>query len=41
MTQFFTNRSLPPSMCEGPLGGIVPAYADLLYQQGYTPTTLI
>lgn len=35
MTQFFTNRSLPPSMYEGPLGGIVPAYADLLYQQGY------
>ncbi|MGH7845617.1 MAG: site-specific integrase [Candidatus Binatia bacterium] len=35
MTQFFTNHSLPPSMYEGPLGGIVPAYADLLYQQGY------
>ena len=36
MPHFFTNRSLPPAMCEGPLGGIVPAYADLLYQQGYT-----
>ncbi len=36
MTQFFTNPSLPPSMYEGPLGGIVPVYADLLYQQGYT-----
>lgn len=36
MTQFFTNPHLPPSMYEGPLGGIVPAYADLLYQQGYT-----
>jgi len=36
MPQFFTNTPLPPSMYEGPLGGIVPAYADLLYQQGYT-----
>ncbi len=36
MTQFFTNSSLPPSMYEGPLGGIVPAYADLLCQQGFT-----
>lgn len=36
MPQFFTNLSLPPSMYEGPLGDIVPAYADLLYQQGYS-----
>ncbi|MBI2150997.1 MAG: site-specific integrase [Acidobacteria bacterium] len=36
MPQFFTNPSLPPSMYEGPLGDIVPAYADLLDQQGYT-----
>ncbi|MEK7334670.1 MAG: site-specific integrase [Candidatus Binatota bacterium] len=36
MPQFFTNTSLPPSMCEGPFGDIVLAYADLLYQQGYT-----
>lgn len=34
MPQYFTNLSLPPSMYEGRLGGIVPAYADLLYQQG-------
>ena len=36
MTQFFTNPALAPSICEGPLGCIVPVYADLLYQQGYT-----
>jgi len=36
MPQFFTNPALAPSICEGPLGCIVPAYADLLYQQGYT-----
>ena len=24
MPQFFTNLSLPPSMYEGPLGGIMP-----------------
>ena len=36
MPQFFTNPALAPSICEGPLGSIVPAYADLLYQQGYT-----
>lgn len=36
MPQFFTNPSLPPSTCEGPFGDIVLAYADLLYQQGYT-----
>lgn len=36
MTQFFTNPHLPPSMYEGPLGDIVPAYADLLCQQGFT-----
>ena len=29
MPQYFTNLSLPPSMYEGPLGAIVPAYADL------------
>ena len=36
MPQYFTNLSLPPSMYDGPLGAIVSAYADLLYQQGYT-----
>jgi hypothetical protein len=36
MPQFFTNPSLAPSICEGPLCCIVPAYADLLYQQGYS-----
>jgi hypothetical protein len=36
MPQFFTNPSLAPSICEGPLRCIVPAYADLLYQQGYS-----
>ncbi len=36
MPQFFTNPALAPSICEGPLGCIVPAYADLLYQQGYS-----
>ena len=35
MPQFFTNPSLPPSMYEGPLGDIMPAYADLLCQQGF------
>ena len=36
MPQLFTNPALTPSICEGPLGCLVPAYADLLYQQGYT-----
>src|SRR3990167_6113190 len=36
MPQFFTNPSLPLSVYEEPLAGIVPAYADLRYQQRYT-----
>ena len=36
MPQFFTNPSSAPPTCEGPLGRIVSAYADLLYQQGYS-----
>ena len=36
MPQFFTNPSFPLSVYEEPLAGIMPAYADLLYQQRYT-----
>ena len=36
MSQFFTIASVPPHMYEGPLGSLLPAYAVLLSQQGYT-----
>jgi len=36
MSTFFTDFHLPQNMCQGPLGIVVPAYAALLSQQGYT-----
>ena len=36
MTTFFTDPRLPQNMCQGPLASIIPAYAALLSQQGYT-----
>jgi site-specific recombinase XerD len=36
MTQFFTESKLPPKMDQGPLCGVIPAYAALLSQQGYS-----
>jgi site-specific recombinase XerD len=36
MSQFFTIASVPPHMCEGPLGRLLPAYAALRSEQGYT-----
>lgn len=36
MTKLFTNSDLPQIMGKGPLGCIIPAYATLLSQQGYT-----
>ena len=36
MTKLFANSDLPQGMDNGPLGCIIPAYAALLSQQGYT-----
>lgn len=36
MSQFFTLACVPPHMCEGPLGRLLPAYVGLLSEQGYT-----
>ncbi len=36
MTKLFTNSDLPKGMDNGPLGCIIPAYAALLSEQGYT-----
>ena len=36
MTKLFAISDLPPGMDSGPLGCIIPAYAALLSQQGYT-----
>lgn len=36
MTKLFANSNLPQSMGNGPLGSIIPVYAALLSQQGYT-----
>ena len=36
MSQFFTIACIPPHMCEGPLGRLLPAYIALLSEQGYT-----
>ena len=36
MTKLFAVSDLPPGMDNGPLGCIIPAYAALLSQQGYT-----
>ena len=36
MTTFFTDPDLPQNMHQGPLSSIVPVYATLLSQQGYT-----
>ena len=36
MTKLFTDCDLPQSMDHGPLGSIIPAYAALLSQQGYS-----
>jgi site-specific recombinase XerD len=36
MIKLFTDPHLPQDMCQGTLSGVVPAYATLLFQQGYT-----
>lgn len=36
MTKLFANSDLPHGMDNGPLGCVIPAYAALLSQQGYT-----
>jgi site-specific recombinase XerD len=36
MTKFFANSNLPQSMDKGPLCVIIPVYASLLSQQGYS-----
>ena len=41
MTEFFTNTDLPQNMDQGPLGSIIPAYAALLSQQGYSQQSAI
>jgi site-specific recombinase XerD len=39
MTKLFAIHDLPPGMDSGPLGCIIPAYATLLSQQGYTESS--
>jgi site-specific recombinase XerD len=36
MPRFFTESNLPQKMDQGPLCGVIPAYAALLSQQGYS-----
>jgi len=36
MNRLFTDTDIPQSMEQGPLGSVIPAYAALLSQQGYT-----
>jgi len=36
MTKLFTVTDLSQNISKGPLCGIIPAYADVLYQQGYS-----
>lgn len=36
MTTFFTDPDLPQNLYQGPLSSVVPVYAALLVQQGYT-----
>lgn len=41
MTKFYTDPQLPQNMYQGPLGSVIPAYAALLGQQGYTQLSAI